>query len=176
MKDWKLNNLTFSIVRGSAAEEPTDGIAVPVSTNLFPEGPSTGAIFSSADQKFADEVEAIELKQPASITTVDAYGLPSDQVLLCAMNPRESIAEPREFLKSCYENVLATADKNSGINSLGIMPLGLGDHDFSIDKVARSGISKISDNSEELNLDTIKFVVYDSIQYSSFIRFGNEML
>ncbi len=92
------------------------------------------------------------------------------------MKPRELVSEPRDFLEKCYENVLETATKKTEMNSLCIMPLGLGDHEFSIDKVARSGIGKISEYSGELRLETVEIVIYDAIQYSSFIRFGNEIL
>jgi hypothetical protein len=176
MKNWRLDEVKFGIDRGNLANETTDGVAIPVSTDLFPDGPSTGAIFSSANDKFAETVEDIEPQEPTSVTTVEAQGLPSDKVLLCAMKSRDDVVEPKKYLEKCYENVLETTLTNPKINSLGIMPLGLGDHDFPIDEVARSGIGKVLDYSENLQVKSVKFVIYDAIQYSSFVRFGKEIL
>jgi O-acetyl-ADP-ribose deacetylase (regulator of RNase III) len=176
MNNWQLDGVKFGIVRGNIANETTDGIAIPVSTNLLPDGPSTGAIFRSASDKLVKTIEDIEPQEPTSVTTVEAQGLSSDQVLLCAMKSMHDVDDLKKFLDICYENVLETTLTEPEIDSLSIMPLGLGDHDFPIDEVARSGIGKILDYSEYLKVKSVKFVIYDAIQYSSFVRFGKEIL
>jgi len=174
--NWTVNETSFKIERGNLVREETDAIAVPVGKDLYPDGPSAGAIFAEAPDRLQDELREVDTREPASVSKVASVGFPSDSIYFVAMQEKMAVDAPEEFLEDCWKNLLEAVASDSDIRTLSSMPLGLGDHDFPIDTVSRTGIRCIRDFSDLGDLDEVNIIVYDAIRYSSVERFGNELL
>lgn len=171
-----IDGTELRIVRGNLAEDTSDAIALPVGLDFRPAGPSAGAVFGAAGQGIEEEIASINDRDSEAVRIVDACDLPSEYILLSALKPSGEIENRPVYLKERYTDVLSLSSNHSKINSVSIMPLGLGDHGYSIDTVARSGIESVVEFHGKESLSVVKVVIYDAIEYSSFIRFGNEMI
>lgn len=176
MGQWKLNGTDVKIVRGNIARDDADAIAVPVGMDLYPDGPSAGAIFAEAYDDLQNKLETVGSQEPGTVTKIDAVGLPSNSILFCSMKVKGETTDPDRFLSDCWDQVLSFAASDSSIDHLSSMPLGLGDHGFPIDTVARAGIRNIQDFRNLDDLESVNIVVYDAIQFTSIDRFGEELL
>lgn len=178
MSSWSLNNTIFRITRGNLAEESVDAIAIGVSGDLLPAGPSTGAIFGAAGNGLQKHVGSQDSEKTGQVLRTPGFGLRADYIYLVVLKSKNETKTPKSFLGKCFQALLDCVNEDSDVSTFSTRPLGLGDFGFPIDTVSRAGIQTIHRTllAESFTLAKLNLVVYDAIQFTSVNRFGKEIL
>lgn len=177
MNNWTLNGITFTVTRGNLAETSADAVALGVSADWTPAGPSTGAIIRAADSDLPEHIEGLDTGSPGETAVVSAGQLPADRIILTVLQSAGETRDDQSFLSGCFDNVLQTAEDRGDIEYLALQPLGSNDFNHSLNKVTASTVETLLNRSSTLeHLNHVEMVVYDAIDFNSAENFARETL
>lgn len=156
-----IEGTTIEVVQGDIVNQPdVEAVVNAANAQLTMGGGVAGAIHTAAGPELEEECQEKAPIEPGQAVITKAYNLPNGYVIH-VLGPRYGEDKPEaKLLAEGYQNALRLT-RESNISSIAFPAISCGAFGYPVEEATSVALKTIVDELDEIDIDLIRFVLYD---------------